>query len=63
MWREEDEVDSWIKLCLRRFRLDTRKNLFTEQAVKQWNRLLRAVAESPSLEIFKKCVDMAYGTT
>ena len=27
-------------------------------AVKQWHRLLSEVVESPSLEVFKKCVDV-----
>jgi len=35
------------------------KNFFTERVVKHWNRLPRAVEESPSLEVFKKRVDMA----
>lgn len=37
--------------------VDIRKNVFTEEAVKHWNRLPRAVVESPSLEVFKRCTD------
>jgi len=43
--------------------LEIRKNFFPVRVVRPWTRLPRAVGESPSLEGFKNCVDVALGDT
>jgi len=48
-----------LKLCQGMFRLDIRKNFFPERVVRLWNRQPREMVESPSLEAFRKHVDMA----
>lgn len=43
-----------LKLCQGKFRLDRRRNFFTDRVIKHWNEQSREVVQSLSLEVFKK---------
>jgi len=39
--------------------LDIQSNVFSARVERYWSGLLRKTVESPSLEVFKSCVDVA----
>jgi len=50
------------KLKHGRFLVNVRKHLSAVRVTKHWHRLPREAVESPSLEVYKSCVDTVLGS-
>jgi len=50
-----------LKVRQGRFRFEIRKNFFIRMVVEHWSRLPREAAESPSVEVCERRVDVAPG--
>ena len=48
-------------MCQGKFRLDIRKNVFSEGVMRQWHRLPRETVGSPPLEVSKRHGDVVLG--
>ena len=59
-WVASDRMrGNGFKLCQGSFTSNVRKMFFSERLEGYWNRLPREMVTSPSVEVFKKWVDVA----